>query len=259
MRLLGRVFLIACLTLTIGYLVVVGLAYARQDSMLFHRGVARQPKTPVVEAPQATYCLMPPPAPKAKVLVHFHGNAEQLADLDWLAQKAKDRGWGFVAVEYPGYGLAPGITTEASMVAAAEGALFHLTTKQSLEREQLVLSGRSLGTGVAMAMAERGWGERVVLMSPYTSLPDVAALQLPYLPVRLLMKVRFNSLSRAGQVKQPVLIVHGTKDELIPVEMGAQLAGALAKGRLVRVENAGHNDLDDRDETWDAIAAFLKE
>jgi pimeloyl-ACP methyl ester carboxylesterase len=191
------------------------------------------------------------------VVVHFHGNAEQVGYLGFLADAWAERGVSFVAVEYPGYPGTTGGPSEDGLIEASEAALKHLTTKLGVDRARLVLEGQSVGTGVAVALAARGWGTKLMLLSPYTSLPDVGAKAMPFFPVRLLMRDRFDSESRAGEVKVPTLIVHGTNDQVIPYELGERMSKAIVGARLVTVEGVGHNDLWDRDETVRAIFGFV--
>ncbi|WP_338052884.1 alpha/beta hydrolase [Pyxidicoccus trucidator] len=121
-----------------------------------------------------------------------------------------------------------------------------------------MLSGRSIGTGVAVEMAMRGHGARLMLVSPYTSIPELAGLMLPFLPARLLVRDRFDTLSKAPDLKLPVLIIHGEQDELIPVEMGRRLGTRFPQATVQTVAGAGHNDVLERSGTtlMDRMAAF---
>lgn len=185
---------------------------------------------------------LPAPAGAATV-VHFHGNGEELADQGALALRYAAAGLGFYAVEYPGYGQCRGIaTTEATIFAAAEAALAHLAGL-GVARERMVLEGQSLGSGVAVEMAARGWGSRVILIAPYTSIVAVASRLVPVLPASLYVRDRFDSAAKAPRVRVPVLIVHGTRDQLIPVSMGRELRGLLGDAVVEEVEGAEHNDV----------------
>ena len=126
-----------------------------------------------------------------------------------------------------------------------------------VDRSRLVLVGQSVGTGVAVTMASKGWGSRLVLVSPYTSLPAVAAKAFPFLPTSLLMRDRFDSASKAPGLKLPTLIIHGTKDEVIPFELGEALSRAIPGAKFVPVQGAGHNDLIDREEALTALLGFV--
>lgn len=186
-----------------------------------------------------------PAPPGAPTVVHFHGNGEQLLDQQDLGAALHERGLGFLSVEYPGYGASPGSPTEDGIYAAAEAALARLRA-QGVPPERTVLSGRSLGTGVAVEMARRGHGTRVMLVSPYTSISDMAGLVFPFLPTRLLVRDRFDTASKAASVGVPVLIIHGEQDTLIPVEMGRRLGTRFPRATVQTVPGAGHNDVLER-------------
>lgn len=214
-------------------------------------GLARE------EVPGGTFLLWKRVPGEGAVVVHFHGNGEQVGNLGWLAAEWAERGVSFVAVEYPGYPGAAGTPTEDSLLQASEAALAHLTGTLKIDRSRLVLEGQSVGTGVAVTLASRGWGTRLLLISPYTSLPAVAAKAFPWLPVGLLMRDRFDSLSRAPELKVPTLILHGTRDPVVSFELGQALSRAIPGAKFVSVEGAGHNDLFDRPESLSAILDFV--
>jgi fermentation-respiration switch protein FrsA (DUF1100 family) len=108
-------------------------------------------------------------------------------------------------------------------------------------------------------MARRGRGRALVLVTPFTSIPDAAAFHAPFLPTRLIISEQFDTLSRAGAINVPTLVVHGTLDEVVPFFMGERVAAAIAGARFVRIEGGRHNDLFDRDpHLLRTIAAFSR-
>lgn len=244
------------------YVAIAALAFFAQRSLLFPApptAVNPSAASQVIELPETVLLFRAPPTPTARVVVHFHGNGEQIAWTEWMAEAWQQQGVGFVAVEYPGYGLAKekGAPSEASIVKAAEAAIGWLDA-HGVSRERLIISGQSVGSGVAVELASRGIGQRLLLFTPYTSLPDVAASMLPFLPVRLLMRDRFDSASKAARVKQPTLIIHGTADEVVPFVLGEQLSKLLPAATLMRIDGGRHNDVADRPEVWSAVARFLQ-
>ncbi len=257
------------LTLIGAYSVVCAIAYFGQRRLLFPaptRGDVpkmdgarmTQVKAPDGRTVHAFYVPAPAGAP---TLVHFHGNGEELGDLVPLAWAFRRAGLGFYAVEYPGYGLAKkDEPSESLLYTDAESALWHLHNGLEVPTEEVVLQGQSLGSGVATEMAKRGHGARLILISPFTSVPDVAARSFPILPVRMLLKDEFANLKKAADITLPVLVVHGTKDEIIPVDMGEALAKAFPNATLFLAEGANHNDLfvQDGRRVVDRIAAFAK-
>lgn len=188
---------------------------------------------------RALYFPAPPGAP---TLVHFHGNGETLRGLVPFGVELVNRGLGVLLVEYRGYGSSPGEATEQGIYLDAAAALDALE-QRGTPRDRIVLSGTSLGTGVAAEMAARGRGARLVLMTPYTSIPRVADRIAPFLPTSWIITDRFDTLSKAGRLRLPVLIIHGDADEVIPYAMGQELAAAIPTAHLITVPGGHHNDL----------------
>lgn len=200
------------------------------------------------------------PAPEgARTVVHFHGNGEQLAWQADLGETLRAAGYGVVAAEYPGYGVMGGAAaSEASLYLAAEALLRHVEGPLHVPRERLVVQGYSLGTGVASEMARRGHGDRLVLIAPYTSMRDMAALQAPWLPARWMVRDAFDTWARAPSIAQPTLLMHGDRDGLIPPRMSAELARRFPHAQRVLLPGAHHEDVFARSmvEVVDALRRF---
>lgn len=245
-----------------GYALILALAFFGQRVLLFpapRTALPLAPASQLVELERTVLLVRPPRSPDAPVVLHFHGNGEQLASLEWMADAWAEQGVGFVAVEYPGYGLAKskGTPSEASILTAADEALNHVQLTMGISADRLIVSGQSLGSGVAVALAHRGVGRKLVLFTPYTSLPEVGARVMPFLPVRLLMRDRFDSREKAVDVKQPVLIIHGTDDEVVPFDLGERLSKVFPSSTLLRIEGGHHNDVAGREDVWAALVPFV--
>lgn len=179
----------------------------------------------------------------APVLVYFHGNGVVMGDVLWMAHEFSKRGLGVVLVEYRGYGLSAGVApSEEGLYEDAETVLAALAAR-GVESRRILLFGESLGTGVAVEMAARGRGAWLALVTPYTSITDAASRFILGLPASVLMRERFESLSKAPQIRLPVLIVHGTDDSVVPYSMGTKLSTAFPHARLITVRGGHHNDL----------------
>lgn len=254
-----RILKLLAVAVVAGYLVLAGALYSMQRSMLFPAppdGLnAGDPRR--IDVPGGTHLFVPEALGDGVVLVHFHGNADAVSRLTGLASAWRRAGASFVAVEYPGYGAAPGAPSEKAILEAAETALKFLVEKKGIARDRIVLEGRSLGTGVAVAMAARGWGRRLVLVTPYLSISEVAAPQFPLFPVRLLIRDPFDSSALASQIRIPTLIVHGTHDRVIPFEHGRQLATQITGARFIEVPGADHDDVIDPAPVWNEITQFV--
>jgi uncharacterized protein len=198
----------------------------------------------------------------APLIVYFHGNGVVMGDVLWMAREFVERGLGVVLVEYRGYGLsmaAGSVPSEAGLYEDAEAVLAALAA-QGVGSERIALFGESLGTGVAVEMAVRGHGSCLVLVTPYTSIPEVASRFAFGLPVGLLMRERFDSFGKAARVAAPVLLLHGTDDSVVPYAMGMKLASALPRARLITVAGGHHNDLflGDGWRLFDEVANFVQ-
>lgn len=199
-----------------------------------------------------------PAPPGGPTVVHFHGNGETLRSEMPFALALVSRGLGVFLVEYRGYGAAPGEPEEQALYRDAEAALSALS-QAGVGEKDIVLSGISLGTGVAAEMAARGHGARLVLVAPYTSIPGVAARWLPFLPMSLIIADRFDTLEKAARIGVPTLVIHGDQDEIIPHDMGKALSEAIPGARLVTVAGGHHNDLfARRPDLLDLIASHAK-
>jgi pimeloyl-ACP methyl ester carboxylesterase len=127
----------------------------------------------------------------------------------------------------------------------------------------VIVCGWSLGAALSLATAARHPGEvqGVAVLSPWTSLADVARHHFPPILVRALLRETYDSLAAARQVTVPALVIHGEEDDLIPAEQGRRIADALAgpadRIRWVPVPGAGHNDLLAQPMVWEELARFF--
>lgn len=188
--------------------------------------------------------FVPPAERDGRVVVTFHGNSEQLAWQGYWLAGLSQGGLGVLAVEYPGYGpMHDQATSEESILEAARAAVEWLRQEHGFGSDRIGLLGRSLGSGPATALAAEGWGDRLVLLSPFTSLVAMARKVAPVFPVGLLMRDRFDNAARARDVSFPVLVVHGTEDAVVPFAQGRALADRFQNASFHPLENVGHNDL----------------
>jgi pimeloyl-ACP methyl ester carboxylesterase len=188
----------------------------------------------------------PPPdeRSRAHTIVLFHGNGEILGDRAALTEGLRARGLGVVLVEYPGYGLAraSGPPTEEGLYGAATATLDALAAR-GIGADRVALVGISLGTGVAAEMAARGRGAALVLVSPFTSITEMARSTLPILPAAWVCPDRYDTLGKAALIHVPTLVIHGDEDEVVPFEMGREVARAIPGASLRTVHGGHHNDL----------------
>jgi fermentation-respiration switch protein FrsA (DUF1100 family) len=237
----------------IGYGGLVALVYVGQRSLQYFPDRARMSPA-VAGLPQAEEVLLDtddgervivwhiPPRGEKPVILYFHGNGGALAWRGERLHSLTSDGDGLVALSYRGYGGSSGRPTETGLLEDARAAYAFAAARYPTER--IVLWGESLGSGVAVTLAAEKPVARMVLESPFTSIKDVASSIYWFLPVRWLIKDPFHSDLRMSKVTAPVLILHGERDNVVPIALGEQLYGLItAPKRFVRFPNAGHNDL----------------
>jgi fermentation-respiration switch protein FrsA (DUF1100 family) len=186
------------------------------------------------------------PNPNAKrAILYFHGNGEQVGDLADLMAHLRDALQASVFMfDYRGYGHSEGRPDEAGCIADGLAAQKWLTNKTGLRPDQIVLMGRSLGGGVAVAVAAEKGAQALVLENSFPSVVDVAAIHYPWVPVRWLMDNRYDSLSRIQRYHGPVFQIHGTNDGLVPIAFAQKLfeASPSREKRFLEMTGRGHND-----------------
>ena len=205
------------------------------------------------------------PGDSETTLLWLHGNAGNIGGrLDNLRMLHDALGLSVLIFDYRGYGQSGGVPSEKAMYEDAEAALEFLRSDKGLDPvESIVLFGRSLGGAVAVETAARRSVRGVVLESAFTSIRDMARRTHPYLPSSLVMRMiesRFDALSRIPDVRSPVLIVHGDRDDLVPTDHARRLFDAAAGPKsLYLIEGASHNDtyLVGGASYFDALRAFV--
>ncbi len=182
--------------------------------------------------------------PRAHLLI-AHGNAEHVAYIRDELRDLRDRfQLSVFAFDYRGYGRSEGSPNEKGVLADGHAAQAWLAQRAGIAPGDIVLMGRSLGGAVVVDLAANNGARGLILERTFSTMPDAAAFQYPWVPVRLLMRTRFDSLSKIRRYHGPLLQSHGTDDELVPLEIGRRLfdAAPSTNKRFFAVEGAYHND-----------------
>lgn len=184
-----------------------------------------------------------PRTAQSPVLVYFQGNAGHIGYRAAKVRPYLDQGWGVLLTTWRGYSGNPGSPDEQGLYADGRAALSFLSEKD-IPPARTVLYGESLGGGVAVELATEFRAGAVVLESSFTSTADVARRQFFMFPVGLLVRDRFDNLSKIARVRSPLLVVHGERDMIVPVGHGGRLLDAANQPKTGHfVPQAGHNDL----------------
>ena len=185
----------------------------------------------------------------------FHGNAEDLGDLEPGLRVLRDAGFAVFAHDYPGYGRSSGRPTEAGLYASARVARTYLREQLMVPAALTLLYGRSLGGGPAVQMATEERTGGLVLQSAFTSVYRVVTQR------RVLPFDFFENERKLPGAACPVLVMHGREDEVIPFAHGeALLAAAAGPKRSLWVPGATHNDVAEvaGERYWEALREFAE-
>lgn len=192
----------------------------------------------------------------SKAVLYFGGNAEAVA---YNAGLFRDmlQGFTFYYTEYRGYGNSGGRPSEKALYADAL-AWYDLLARQ---HQEVVVIGRSLGSGVATWLASRRRVARMVLISPFDSATRLAAHHYPLFPVSILLEDKYDSVARSQHLTMPVLVIAGERDRIIPMSRTRALVNVLPSKsvKTVILKNVGHNDLSTDPAYVRSIARFLAE
>jgi hypothetical protein len=162
-------------------------------------------------------------------VLFFHGNAGNISHRLETLRLAQGLGLNIFIIDYRGYGQSDGRPTEAGTYADAQGAWNWLRAETGEAPGRIVVWGRSLGGAVAAHLVAHLCMERteppaaLILESTFTSLPDMGAVAYPFLPVRLIARMRYPVAEDLARVRCPVLVAHSPQDEIVPYRFGERL------------------------------------
>lgn len=179
------------------------------------------------------------------VLMYCHGNGDCVGYLGPYMKQLRDRHrMSIFTFDYRGYGKSAGSPNETGILADAHAAQVWLASRIGKSPQDIVLMGRSLGGCIAVDLAARNGARGLILQNTTTTIPDAAAFTYWFMPVRWLMKNRYDSLSKIGRYMGPVLMSHGTADTLVPFALGKRLFDAIPgkQKQFFAIEGGGHNN-----------------
>lgn len=178
------------------------------------------------------------------LVLYFHGNRKNIGWYARYADNFTSNGYDVWMIDYPGFGKSTGTITERKLY---EDALRLYTMARSYYApNQIIIYGKSMGTGVAAWLASKKSAKALILETPYYSMTSLAQHYLPIYPVRSLLKYKLPTHTYISLVNAPVFIFHGTADRVIPYSNAHRLSEVLhAKDQFITIEKAGHNNIND--------------
>ncbi len=255
-------------------LVIVGnplLLYAIQEKLLFHPvpvnegqrriikeryGAVEEISIPAADGSVLRGWFQKSQADKAGLILYFGGNEEDVSYVP--AQRDRVEGWSLAVIDYRGYGLSSGTPGEAAIFSDALTIYDTLAKRADVDPERIAVLGRSLGTGVATYVASQRPVRAAILVTPYDSIQSVAQDRFWFAPVGLILKHRFDSISRAPRIAKPALFIIAGADEIIPAASSRRLYDAWGGPKTWHVVGReGHNTVDFDPAYWKTMASFL--
>lgn len=267
-RTIARGFVALVLLAAVGYLAVVTALYVGQERIIFpastlpadHRFRFAQPFREVrVPVPGAELDALHFTQPEPRGLVFFlHGNAGDLSTWTSGVDFYQRVNYDLFIFDYRGYGRSTGkIESEAQLHADVRAAWDLIAPRYRSRNLPIVIYGRSLGTGLAATLAREVDPALVMLVTPYVSVAAASRRAYPFVPGWAL-RYPMRTDAVIGEVKSPILLVHGTQDRLIPLSDSEQLRTlARSPTTLLVIEGAGHNDIHQFPTYLDGLAAAL--
>lgn len=189
------------------------------------------------------------------IAVIYHGNGGSACDRGMIASIFDSQKISYLVPEYAGYSNATSTPSHDAIKKDAEHVIDFLKTRGFTH---IIVVGESIGTGVASYHASIHAPDRLILISPFTSLLDLARGRFWFYPVSVLVDNAFDNAKLLSAYKGPVLVIHGRKDDLIPFRLGKELFGAIPSDGKIFFElpGAGHNDVFAYPETYEQIREF---
>lgn len=252
----------------IGFCIVL---YFRQDSMLFHPRALKQSNQQWITDtyPNSNisisikegltlkgWLLKRPLMEKQPLVIYFGGNSEELSSVAHDFEKFTD--YAFLLINYRGFGESDGQPSQDNLFSDALTIYDHISQREDIDKQRIVVVGRSLGTGVAVYLAAHRALQGVILISPYDSITHIAQKRFPFIPVSLLIKHPFDSIALAPSINTPMLSLVAEQDTLIPpqhsYDLAAQWGGAY---KVQLIESADHLDIPNHEMYWKTINQFL--
>lgn len=198
--------------------------------------------------------------PRATMLL-LTGNA---GNISYRLEKLRifhELGLSVLIIEYRGYGLSEGTPTEQGTYLDALAAWQYLIVERGIPADKIILYGESLGAGVATWLMDQHAPGGLIVESAFTSIVDIGRHYYPYLPVKLLTRIKYPTLERISNSSCPVLVIHSSDDEIIPLTHGLRLYEAAKEPKFILEISGDHNNgfYISRDQYSNGIARFIEQ
>ena len=189
-------------------------------------------------------------------IVLYHGNAGSACDRSFYADIFTQAGYGYIIVEYAGYSNDSQKPSHELIKYDVQNVLAYINENHI---SRITVVGESIGTGIASYHASLQSPDKLLLISPFTTLADMAKKRFWFYPTSVLVNNAFDNTVALKQYRNPITIIHGNKDSIIPLKLGQKLFDSLqTEKKFVIIDGGGHNDLFLYPETYTTITNFLE-
>jgi pimeloyl-ACP methyl ester carboxylesterase len=248
-----RTILIACVFL---YLLVLALVYFGQRNMMYHPNKKQIHELSFYNIEDAEEIFLitkdkvklqawfKKPKENHDMIIFLHGNAGNLEHRVDKLKQLDQMGYGFIIPAWRGFGKSDGTPTKEGLLMDAEAAIDYVK-ENNYKLSNVIMIGESLGSGVATEMAVKYKFKGLFLITPYTSISDRAGEIYPFLPTKYLTKDNFQVEENIANINQPLFIIHGTKDVVVPFQHSNRIfEHAKQPKKIIIYPGVGHNDYD---------------
>ncbi|WP_170834738.1 alpha/beta hydrolase [Natronincola peptidivorans] len=194
---------------------------------------------------------------KSPLIIYYGGNAEEVSHM--VRNWDHFSGYSLLLVNYRGYGLSEGRPKEKHLHKDAVVIFDEMIKREDIDKENIVVMGRSIGTGVAVAIAEKKDIHGVILITPFDSLIKVVQNKMRIIPADWILRNRFDSIEKAPNIKQPLLVLAAKDDKVIPSQHATNLAEKWGGEVDIEIlDGVVHNTIQYHSLYWDSIKKFLE-
>ena len=190
-------------------------------------------------------------------IVFFHGNAGSLQNRTYKLNHFKDLEVNFLIIAWRGFSGNKGKPNEIGLYEDARSALRWLKTK-GIHDKSIILYGESLGTAIAVEIAQNKKYAGVILESPFTSMVNMGKKYYPFFPVNFLLKDKFESYKKINKISVPILIMHGQVDKIVPYHMGKKMYELANEPKFFYSQEYGDHMVDYDEKLLLALKQFIK-
>ena len=251
-----RITLLSCLFL---YLLVLILVYVGQRNIMYHPSKKQVHELSFYNIDDAEEIFLTTkdklklqawfkkPKDNNDMVIFLHGNAGNLENRVDKLKQLSQMGYGFIIPAWRGFGKSEGTPTKDGLFMDAEATIDYVKN-QGYDLSHVIMVGESLGTGIATEMSFKYKFKGLFLITPYTSIADRAGEIYPFLPTKYLTKDNFQVESNIDKINQPLFIIHGTKDVVVPFQHSNRIfEHAKQPKKIIIYPGVGHNDYNVKD------------